>query len=753
MPSLASARDAVSPAAPAPISVSVANLTGLVRERGTRAPLAGVVVELSRPERPEEVVPTESDAEGRFSFVGLEPGTWNVRLEALGYQPFETSESLQPAEATEVVYYLERASNNPFDVTVTALRPHKEVSRTSLRVQQIEKLPGVAGDPLNVVQNLTGVARSSFGTGQIIVRGSAPEDTRVFVDGIEIPLIYHFGGIRSVIPMQMLEGLDFRPGNFGSEYGRATGGIVDVRLRRLEPSRFGGSVDVSLLDTSVYLEAPLGSRGAIALAGRRSYIGDVLAAALPEDELSLSVAPRYYDYQLLGHYRPAAEHELGLFLLGSDDRLELLFESPADIDPGFTSDTLSSSERFYRALLSHRFVPSARFDNTLRLAYGYSSERDSFGQLRISVDTHSLQLRDDVRHELGSALSLAYGVDARLTAFDVFVRAPELPKEGEPAVFDLTDLNATRDAVTQLSPAGYLTAEIEPVQGWQLLPGIRVDHFGAVREIVAQPRLATRLALGPQVTLKGGVGLYAQEPSDDELNADFGNPDLGAERAIHYSLGSEYRPAPHLLVDATVFYKQLFDLVSRTDALASGPEGLAPLRFDNRGSGAAYGAELLLRHELARNFSGWLAYTLSRSVRTDSGEREQRLFDFDQTHILTLVSSYALPRGWQLGARLRFVSGNPRTPVAGAVFNADADRYDAIYGAANSERDAPFHQLDVRIDKRWIFDTWMLNAYLEVQNAYNRQNPEGLAYNYDYRQSTRESGLPLLPVFGLRADF
>jgi hypothetical protein len=64
-----------------------------------------------------------------------------------------------------------------------------------------------------------------------------------------------------------------------------------------------------------------------------------------------------------------------------------------------------------------------------------------------------------------------------------------------------------------------------------------------------------------------------------------------------------------------------------------------------------------------------------------------------------------------------------------------------------------FHSLDVRVDKEWRFDAWILAAYLEVQNVYNRQNPEGVQYNYDYSQSAVTPGLPILPVLGVRAAF
>lgn len=643
------------------------------------------------------------------------------------------------------------------DATVTVTverRSPTTVSETSLAVSEIERLPGVAGDPLAVVQSFAGVARSDFASGQIIVRGAAPEDTRVFVDGMEIPLIYHFGGLRSVIPMPLLAGIDFFPGNFSASYGRVTGGVVNARLARLAPPALTGSVDVSLLDTSLYLATPIGERAAIAVAARRSYIGDVLGAFLPSDALSFDVAPRYYDAQLLASYAPSDAHELRLFLLASDDRLELVFDNPADFDANVEGDTLDSSEGFYRALLSHEFSPSEAFDNTLSLAYGYSHEDDRFGQLAVNVETHRLDLRDTARHELAPGQALMYGVDASLAAYDVFVSVPRLPKEGQPEEFDLTELVRSRDSFTRLSPALFAELSLEPWPGLSVFPGIRADWFGGTEELAVQPRLNVRAALSDSVVAKAGIGAFAQEPSDDELNPDVGNPGLGMEHALHASAGAEYRPWRWLGLDTTLFYRDLRDLVSPTDAVQVDASGaVLPRLYDNGGRGRAYGAEVVLRHERAHGFSGWVAYTLSRSTREDSGESETRLFDYDQTHIFTALGTLELPAGFQIGARFRFVSGNPLTPVVGAVFDADADRYRARYGAPNSQRNPPFHQLDVRVDKRWQFEAWRLNAYLEVQNAYNRPNPEGLSYNYDYRQSTRESGLPLLPVFGLRADF
>ncbi|MFK5282723.1 TonB-dependent receptor plug domain-containing protein, partial [Lacticaseibacillus paracasei] len=84
------------------------------------------------------------------------------------------------------------------------------------------------GDALRSLQNLPGLARAPFLSGSLIVRGSAPGDTQVLVDGMPLPLLYHFGGLSSTIPTNMLDRIDFYPGNFSARFGRAVGGVVDI---------------------------------------------------------------------------------------------------------------------------------------------------------------------------------------------------------------------------------------------------------------------------------------------------------------------------------------------------------------------------------------------------------------------------------------------------------------------------------------------------------------------------------------------
>jgi TonB family protein len=746
------------PAAPAkPAREPVVNFSGILRERGTRLPIAGAVVTVFREDATGKSAGFEAaaDAEGKFRFFDLAPGDWKVLVEPAGFYPFRTTETIRANEAVDVTYYVERGAYNPLDVTVTAPRPRKEVSRTVLTAAEIDKVPGAAGDPLGVVQNFAGVGRAPFGfAGLIIVRGAAPEDTQIFVDGAAVPNIYHFGGLRSVIPVGILESIEFYPGNFSPMYGRAIGGIIDVQIKKLQPKKVGGYADVNLFDTGVFLEIPLGNKGGVAIAGRRSYFDVLLNAAVPDGATnSFVTAPRYYDYQLVANYRPAPAHDIRAFVFGSDDRLALLFGNPADLDSEAATNRLSATSTFYRTLASYKYVPGTRLENNLRASWGQDFQKFSAGRFFFDLTINLGQIRDNLRYKLSETLTLHVGADALLSSTDLSVRLPPPPKEGEPPQtgFNPNDAITTElDNVVWYSQAAFAELEWKPTPKLLVLPGLRLDYFSRIHQVVLQPRLTARWQFIDKFTAKGGVGLFVQEPFFDETDSNFGNPALKAENALHTSAGVEYKPLPYLTFDITGFYKHLWSLVSFTDAVRDDGR---PLLYDNNGKGRIYGMEMVARHEFANKLSGWIAYTLLRSERLDSGQTEYRLFDFDQTHILTMVGIYQLPRNWQVGSRFRIVSGNPSTPVIGSVFNAGADRYDPIYGGVNTARNPLFHQLDVRVDKRWIYKSWILGTYLEIQNIYSQENFEAPLYNYNFRQSGKVSGLPILTILGIRGEF
>lgn len=208
-----------------------------------------------------------------------------------------------------------------------------------------------------------------------------------------------------------------------------------------------------------------------------------------------------------------------------------------------------------------------------------------------------------------------------------------------------------------------------------------------------------------------------------------------------------------------LYWKRLFDLAQPSDRVVSRVGRLVPERFSSEGGGTSYGAELLLRWDPDGRFFGWIAYSLSRTRRDrqlSAGTLEESADAYDQPHNVVAVGTVELPELWDglsAGFRVRYTTGNPYEPVRGAAYDADADAYRPLTTGVTTAREPDFFQLDVRVDKKWTRRTWTFTAYLEVQNATNRKNPEGPAYNYDYSQSGWVSGLPLFPSFGLRAEY
>ncbi len=732
------------------------NFTGRLLERGTRRPLVGFVVALRGPDALDEPLETSTvtDADGGFSFAGLPGGEWTVVIDEVDYFRAESREALSASELTDVTYFIERNSYGEYVSTTTAERPRREVTRRTLEVTEIQRIPGNNNDAIRVVQNLPGVARASFGGGDVIIRGSAPEDTGFYLDGMPIPAVYHFGGLRAVFPSEILGEIEFLPGGFGAEYGGVTGGIVNVTTSDDGPERVSGHVDVNLIDTGVFLETPLGDNVFLQVGGRRSYIDAVLKPIAPAIGLDFATAPRYYDGQARVVAELADRHTLSLIVYGSDDLLDLVLEDESDLDPNQRGG-IRTRLSFYGAQVGLRSRLADDLTNDLRIqayraAFGFSLGTELF----FDLNTTEYSFRDTLTWEPSDRFTLRYGLDIDVQPFDIAVSLPRPPKEGEePGSFGAADIITTDESGNWYEPAQWVELDIRPTERLQLVPGLRQGWYRQVEQWEVDPRLMVRYGITDAATIKAAVGRYHQPPVNEELSEEFGNPALGLERAWHYVVGTEYQFTDTISLGVDLFYKQLGELVSRSDDVVERGGEVVPEVYDNGGVGRVYGAELLLRHEPSERFFGWIAYTLSRSERRDSGSSEYRLFDFDQTHILTLLGSYNLPKNWSIGARFRLVSGNPTTPIVGSVYDADADQYIRVTGEANSVRQLPFHQLDVRVDKRWIYDRWTLNAYLDLQNVYNRMNPEGVTYSYDFSEEAIITGLPLLPSFGIRAEF
>lgn len=246
--------------------------------------------------------------------------------------------------------------------------------------------------------------------------------------------------------------------------------------------------------------------------------------------------------------------------------------------------------------------------------------------------------------------------------------------------------------------------------------------------------------------LKGGLGIFRQPPDPGQTLPRFGTPELNSSHAVHSMLGLEQSLSRQLNLSVEGFHKSLRDLVASTR------DGSGRYFMDNSGTGRVLGVDFLLRYKADERFFGWIAYTYSRSYRKLDPDEAERIYRFDQPHILNVLASYRLGRGWEIGGRFRYMSGFIYNAYEGGLYN-NATGWYGPYGEQLQKRLAPFHQLDLRIEKVWRIGGGQLSAYMDLINVYNRESPDRPRFSFDRSMMVPQSfSLPILPSLGVRGE-
>jgi TonB family protein len=753
---------------------TTAELAGQVRDARTKKPLPSVHVTV------DGGATATTDVEGRFRIDALAPGKHTVTLSGDQLTDVQTTEQLEVGRRATVTYDVEvqdesapADEKDDLEVVVTPPAVQKQVVSTVVSADEARTVPGTQGDVLKVVENLPGVARAAIGSGQLVVWGAAPQDTRVFMDGVPLPSLYHQGGFRSVIHSDMVESVELVPGGWGAEYGRGIGGLVGVHLKPLDADGFHGSASADLLDASADVREKISERVSVEVAGRESYLEQILPLFTSRNIGEYVPIPRHYDAQARVVLRaaPGETLELGGLLSGDSVSDDVPSEDPTNVQ------TQTHSTSFQRVWLRWKKQTADGAEIAVVPSLGFDSDSlvDQFGEVptALRVDSTLGSVRASWRKQMESWLTLAVGVDAQVTLshFSRTGSSTSPPRTGDPYVFGQppSDQVAHDDGTTlSASSAPYATTDFALFDGrLHLVPGIRIEPYlqtanrtappvgdtppvGLFEEsTVVEPRLSARWSPVRAMTWKVGWGIYHQPPAPADLSSVFGNPTLGIESAQHVLWGVEAGSMDTLSFEATAFLTTSKNLAVRSPL----PSPLVAQSLVDTGIGRTRGVQVLLRKQLAKKFFGWVTYTLSRSERANAPGDSFSLYDFDQTHVLSAVASYEIGAGFVVGTRARYATGYPRTPVTSSYFDVQTGTYQPFFGALNSTRIPDFIQWDIRVAKTFALGAASLETYLDVQNVTDRANPEEIVYSLDYSQRRYITGLPILPVAGARLSW
>jgi len=618
------------------------------------------------------------------------------------------------------------------EIVVEARRPSPHAVRQVLDRERVEQTPGAWEDPLRVVQSLPGLAvipEYSPAAGDLVIRGAAPGESRFFVEGVELPYLYHFSQYASVIHTGVLDEIALYPSAFGPNYGNTAGGVVEARLKDPIDEPDGGQVRANMMMAGTHAEFHEGWSNASALSLRRSYL-DMFESG--SDQYTLW--PVFWDYLGRHVHELDSGARLSITALGAGDSYGRYMGDTALLDPleQEANPELTLSRSFHGAIAKgDSFLPRGRLETTVAIVQDVW-RAELAGDSQDRVDTYGiLRAQALFFHDGPHQLSLGTDIKAQRGDRSVQASTPQVLLEDEAPL--LARGVSVDDRLGRVIAGFYFEPRLN-FGASTLQPGMRIQlqSHTPLDPILIDPRVTFQSELAPDLRFRAGGGLYSQVPELDDLDEVTGNPGLLATRAAHVAAGLDSVVAERLELSLDLWARSI-------DSAVAHDPGSVPTNVH----GSAWGVELGSRYRIRDVFFTWLSLSLGQA------ERGGQPFDYDQPFAIHSVMSWDFMPNWNAGLRYRYAAGLPHTPIVDGLYDGTLDQYLPILGETNTARLPNYQKLDLHIERKWEADWGFVAVYGELWWVLGG-NVLYPVYSYDYSEVAHVAGPPFLPLVGAR---
>lgn len=693
---------------------------------------------------------TISGEDGTFTFTDVNPGFVRLLVSFLGFQTTLSTEiQVQGNQTTYIDVPLPESSVQLEEVSVrpnyNLKRIESPISVISVGVQEIEKSAGANRDISKVVQLLPGVGATDPNRNDLIVRGGGPSENVFYLDGVEIPIINHFatqgssGGVVGVINPDFVQEISFYTGAFPANRTNALSSVMEIRQKDGSQDRVHTKLSVGASDAAVTVDGPIGKKSTFIVSARQSYLQFLFKA------IGLPFLPTYNDFQVKYKYKIDKNNELTFIGLGAIDNMVLntdlqttgteeqkylLSYLPTYNQWNYTvgavykhfGDKYIDSWVLSRSMLRNSNFKYQDNDESKEKISNYTSDEAS-NKLRFERDYPYMRVKLKVGAGLnyihytnntfrrlfmnGAPQLLTYDTNLDLLGYQVFAQVSDeyIDKRlklslGVSMVGNNFNSNM-KNPINQLSPR--LSGSYEISDKW---------NFNAnIGRYVSQPALTT-------MGFKNNDGVFVNR-----------NEQLKYISSDQLVTGFEFLPDNNMRLSVEGFYKHYsnypFSVAEGISIASKGADygEVGDEEIISTGKGRAYGVELLYKIMDWNNMNITSTYTFFRSEFTDKNN-VYLPSSWDSRHMLNLIGNYKFKKSWNVAMRWRFIGGAPYTPI-NEELSKDRDAWSITnqpyldYDNFNSLRLANSHSLDVRVDKEFYFDKWVLNLYTDIQNAYN----------------------------------
>ncbi|HEX7118140.1 MAG TPA: TonB-dependent receptor [Longimicrobiales bacterium] len=763
---------------------------GTVRADSTLEPIAHATVELPALGRR-----IAADERGYYVLADVPEGTWAIRVSALGYRPRELEVDIVDGRTLRLDVALVLSPLQLEGIEVTTERrgaaPVAAAGPPPVRVDgpSLSIVPGLAeADVFRALQTLPSIAAVSDFSSALYVRGGAPDQNLLLLDGAPLFNPFHLGGVFAAFDPSTIATVDVLPGAFPASAGDRLSSVIALNTRDGGRDRLRGSGAIGLISSRASIDGPLpGGRGSYLLSLRRTYVDLFTDLAYALDFVDFTLPYAFTDGHLkLTHDVGAAGSISASFYVDREGIHvpEEMAESDGT-DAQLTWGSYAASVTYRRpiggTLLAELRAAVSAFAGDFELweREYVPSTPDPYGpvepgELEKTTDAHTTVRDALVGADLtwyGRRHRVAVGVQADAYRFD-----HDIGPEGH-AFEDIIPTFRRTDRPTTV--AAYVEDQWSVTDAFQLRGGLRVLHAGA-RGTAWMPRFGARYALPSGLAFNLGAGRYTQVMHSlrDEESVYSGimaydvpgavAPGAGLPATEDVVLGVEWRaPDTEIRVDG---------YLKRTTGLRLPPPPADPadapifvIHGRRPASSLARGVEITARHRRgAAEFSA--SYALAFAELDVGGERYPPRYD--RRHTLDVSATLPLGARGTFSARLAAATGQPYTT---AVARTTVFRYDPttgkfyrfingdflLLGEHNGARLPGYLRLDVAArkayDKPW-FGGITVTPYVQVINVLNSRNVLFADPNQFYYGSGRPVAeylpqLPFLPTFGVEWRF
>ena len=707
-----------------PVSQTTGDVEGTVYLHDTDTPLTAVEV------RCIEIDPsTRTDASGNFQFTAIAPGTYTLSiLHPTSKTPTTAKIEVTANDTTRVKIYVGKTVQLE-TVVVEGQRLPPTISRKEMRGSELVQIPSAGRDALRAIMTLPGIGVPNDFLSALHIRGSAPGETRIYLDRTPLGYPFHFGGFFSTTHSDSIEDIYVYAAGYGAEFGLDSQSVIDIRTRERLNKQWAGVLDLNFVSPYGYFETQVGDKGYASIAGRFTTYNLILGFFFD------STFPTWSDYQLKFAYQLTDKHHLTLNGIGATDHFDFSdTQSSAYFKNGSQAEGIHLRSHLTDTLTSHLSLTHSY--NFLNSNFGGGLSQDNASPSEkfvysVQVNAPTYTVREDIIYKLTPKLQLEPGF---LLAFS--------PAESTTRTFLPQNISADDEKLVWKEKfdnfnygfqqtEGYLQARYDPLSFLSVALGVRFDYLNLTEQLSIQPRGSLSLTLPTTSILRFTYGRYEQSPYAYQVLKTDGNRDLKSSIAEHYVIELEHELSPQTELKAAIYYKNLNNLVTRSvnpDALFDDTDTPLTTTYRNQGTGFMNGGELFLRHRVSEKFFGWLSYAYTHAERQETPNAPYKSFLFDNTHIVSVVANYSPTPKNSIGAKWQYVSGTAAVPVSTLLMIQDPvtlgmhPLLSDVAGAIAPAAFQAYHRLDLRLSrkrKQWGIP---ITEFIEVWNVYNSKN-------------------------------